>query len=570
MLREYYQRVLRALGYKSERRFISEAIENIEAKWGEKNLFVIEAPTGYGKTTMTASLALMTDEGVGKLIVSYPLRTLLEDQFSKLRKVVNEQRLGKRYMHEESSPYLIKPITLTTIDTLSLTMFGLAPEDLNVVVRGWMGDYSINISRGHYLFSRSSVMMSDVVLDEVHLVAEESKSLTFLAAMVEHMISHDQRVVFMTATMPNRFKKLILCALTRFRDKVEWMEFRGSAEDDEFIASRLEKRPEIRIQPLSSAVKFDRIKRWLDEALERGFRRVLIIFNTVGEAISFYKTLEGYGKKLLIHSRFTESDRLRKQEEIQMLKGGGEYIIVTTQVVEAGLDISSNALITDLAPMCSIIQRFGRFLRYEDEREGVAYVWYDADLEGDRQKYKVYDRGLSAATLDALREVENGRFSLYIPNGERGYKRLLDKVYRDAELRIDFQRIDDMLSLFTNLDDISRGVDLFFEMEGSFVRESASVPIKVSLDMEEVSVEMRIFIQLLKEGLVVGQIVENGEEEVPERLPSWLSGDVSVRQDSIARRILSHVHAEGVRAFLVKGSYNAEYGLEFGMEDDER
>ncbi len=561
MLREYYHRALHALGYKTERKFISEAIERIETSWGEKNLFVIEAPTGYGKTTITASLALMSSEEAGKLIVAYPLRTLLEDQYSKLRNVVDEQRLGKRYMHEESSPYLIKPITLTTVDTLSLTMFGLAPEDLNVVVRGWEEDRFVNTSRGHYLFSWSSVMMSDIVLDEVHLVAEESKSLTFLVAMLEHIISHDQRVVFMTATMPTRFKELILGSLRRFRDRVEWMEFRSTAVDDEYIASCLEKRPEIRIQQLSSDTKFDVIKSWLDDALERGFSRVLVVFNTVGEAVSFYRTLDGYENRLLIHSRFTESDKLAKHERLQRLKSEGKYIVVATQVVEAGLDLSSNALITDLAPMCSIIQRFGRLLRYEGEREGVAYVWYESDLGRDRQLYKVYDRGLSAATLDALREAERGNVSLHVPSGERGYKRLLDKVYQDADLRINYREIEEMLSVFTNLDDISKAVDLFFKMEGSFVRESALVPVRCPEMKEEVSVEMRVFERLLKEGLVKGHIVGNGEEEICE-LPDWLSIGSKIQQRSLARKVIKHIHTAGVKAFIVEGSYNSEYGLE--------
>ena len=568
MLREYYRRALRALGYKTERRYISEAIERIESSWGEKNLFVIEAPTGYGKTTITASLALLTGEEAGKLIVAYPLRTLLEDQYSKLRNVVDEQRLGKRYMHEESSPYLIKPITLTTVDTLSLTMFGLAPEDLNVVVRGWEEDRFVNTSRGHYLFSWSSVMMSDIVLDEVHLVAEESKSLTFLTAMLEHIISHDQRVVFMTATMPTRFKELILDSLRRFRDRVEWMEFRGSAEEDEYIASRLEKKPEIHIRRLGSDAKFDTIRGWLDDALERGLRRVLIVFNTVGEAVSFYRNLEGYENRLLIHSRFTEGDRLRKHEELQRLKSGGDYIIVATQVVEAGLDLSSNALITDLAPMCSTIQRFGRLLRYEGEREGVAYVWYESDLGGDRQIYKVYDRGLCAATLDALREAERGNVSLHVPSGERGYKLLLDRVYQDADLRINYQKIDKMLSVFTNLGDISKAVDLFFEMEGSFVRESALVPVRCPEMKDEVSVEMRVFERLLKEGLVKGQIVENGEKGIHECLPSWLSEGSTTLQGSLTRKIIKHIHNAGVKAFIVEGSYNSEYGLELGVRVD--
>ncbi len=561
-MRDCYTRALQIFGHKSERRFISRAVENLEANWGEKNLFVIEAPTGYGKTTVTATLALKTLVESGKLVAAYPLRTLLEDQYSKLERVVAGDHLGKRYMREESSPYLIKPVTLTTVDTLSLTMFGLAPEDLNNVLRGWVGDSTINATKGHYLFAWSSVILSDVVLDEVHLVAEESKSLTYLIALLEHVMSHEQRVVLMSATMPSRFKELILSSLRHYRDRIEWMEFEGS-EDDDFVRSRLEKSPEIHVRQLNQEDKFNAIKKWLDDSFENGYKRALIVFNTVNEAISFYKTLESYKNILLIHSRFTEGDRRKKHAELERLKRSGEYVIVATQVVEAGIDISSNVLITDLSPMCSTIQRFGRFLRYEDEKEGIAYVWHDADLARNTQQYKVYDRGLCEATLEALREAINDHISLHVPTGSRGYKRLLDRVYSGVDLKIERRRLDEMLRVFTNLGDVSQAVELFMDMEGSFVRSSAMITVQPALEAAGVSIELNSFEQLLKQGLVRGQVVEKDGKLVYEQLPDWLQKYATNREGRLARKIIRHIFRHGVKGFLIEGLYSEETGLEY-------
>lgn len=567
-MRDYYRRVLQLAGYTRERRLISEAVEKMEVSWSKKNLFVIEAPTGYGKTTITATLALRTVEDMDKLIVAYPLRTLLEDQYSKLEKVASQNFLGKRYMHEKSSPYLVKPITLTTIDTLSMTMFGLAPEDLNNVIKGWEEDGSINTTSGHYLFSWSSVILSDIVLDEVHLVAEESKSLTYLIALLEHMISHDQRVVLMSATMPTKFKKLILDHLRRYKDRVEWMDFGDSAKEDDFMRLRKEKKPEVHIYQLDRENRFNVMREWLDHARNRGFRRALVVFNTIREAVSFYRALEGYKNRLLIHSRFTERDRRKKYEELNGLKNRDEYIVVATQVVEAGLDISSNVLITDLSPMCSIIQRFGRFLRYEDEIEGVAYIWYDSNLRKDAQQYKVYDRDLCMATIEALRKVSDGHISLHVPIGEKGYKRLLDKVYQTVDLRIDRKKLDEMLGVFTNLGDISQGVDLFMEMEGSFVRSSTMISVKTDRDVEEVAIELKVFERLLRNGLVKGQIVKKDGESIIESLPEWLI-KYAKTYDSIVRKIIKHIHMHEVKSFYIKGTYSEEIGLEFGTPVDE-
>ena len=72
----------------------------MSSKWDNKNIFIVEAPTGYGKTTLTATLALYTLKNELKTIIVYPLRSLLEDQYKKFSKLLGEEDvLGKRYMH---------------------------------------------------------------------------------------------------------------------------------------------------------------------------------------------------------------------------------------------------------------------------------------------------------------------------------------------------------------------------------------------------------------------------------------------------------------------------------------
>ena len=133
------------------RPFIDHVIDIMGEKWDKDHIFVVEAPTGYGKSTISATIALYSLYEEFKAIVAFPLRTLLEDQYSKFRILAKSDVLGKRYMHAPDSPYLIKPVTLTTIDTLSLTLFGIPPEDLEKVIRYWTG--TSRGSLGHYLFS---------------------------------------------------------------------------------------------------------------------------------------------------------------------------------------------------------------------------------------------------------------------------------------------------------------------------------------------------------------------------------------------------------------------------------
>ena len=133
----------------------------------------------------------------------------------------------------------------------------------------------------------------------------------------------------------------------------------------------------------------------------------LIIVNTVKRAVAVYDALiknrqvQASRDIHLVHSRFRPCDRtgwrdsfLRKDAPVNKPR-----VIVATQVVEAGVDISADVLITDLAPWTSLVQRFGRAARYggqahvyvidiEEEKKAAPYDY--AELEAARTELKYF------------------------------------------------------------------------------------------------------------------------------------------------------------------------------------
>jgi CRISPR-associated endonuclease/helicase Cas3 len=83
----------------------------------------------------------------------------------------------------------------------------------------------------------------------------------------------------------------------------------------------------------------------------------------------------------LIHSRFRPAEREQWKQlfNARIAPDSAGRIIVATQVVEAGVDISSRLLITDLAPFSSLVQRFGRCNRTGDDGAAEIY-WVDRPL----------------------------------------------------------------------------------------------------------------------------------------------------------------------------------------------
>jgi len=96
----------------------------------------------------------------------------------------------------------------------------------------------------------------------------------------------------------------------------------------------------------------------------------LVVCNTVDRARDTFAELQAAGRVdglELVHSRFrpAERDGWRKRFlSREACTADADRIIVATQVVEAGVDISAGCLITELAPWPSLVQRFGRCARY--------------------------------------------------------------------------------------------------------------------------------------------------------------------------------------------------------------
>ena len=133
--------------------------------------------------------------------------------------------------------------------------------------------------------------------------------------------------------------------------------------------------------------------------------RTLAVFNTVDRATAVYRHLSkrrGIPVPVLIHSRFRAEDR---KKHLGIFLNRDEVIAVTTQVVEAGVDVSATTLLTELAPWASLVQRFGRCNRTGDD-EHASVIWFDPGKIEDKQAAPYAAADLSIAQ-GLLRNHEN-------------------------------------------------------------------------------------------------------------------------------------------------------------------
>lgn len=140
----------------------------------------------------------------------------------------------------------------------------------------------------------------------------------------------------------------------------------------------------------------------------------LVILNRVRRAQDVHVAL---GKELkgaplapelsLVHGRFRPADRRREFEKVVGEEGHGgvgDVIVVATQAVEAGIDLSAAVLWTELAPWSSMVQRFGRANRYAELDEGADVFWLDLLARAEDKFAQALSLPYSADDIKAARE----------------------------------------------------------------------------------------------------------------------------------------------------------------------
>lgn len=104
------------------------------------------------------------------------------------------------------------------------------------------------------------------------------------------------------------------------------------------------------------------------EAVSAG-RRVLWVSNTVSRCVETAEkirdALGGAAPVYVYHSRFKYQDRVWRHDSVMRAfeRGAGPCVVCATQVAEMSLDLDADLLVTDLAPVPSLIQRLGRLNR---------------------------------------------------------------------------------------------------------------------------------------------------------------------------------------------------------------
>jgi CRISPR-associated endonuclease/helicase Cas3 len=330
---------------------------------------ILQAPTGAGKThaAMLPFLdAVEHDRDFPhKCLYAVPMRVLanqfVDEYKDRVREAGRDDRIRVAIQTGEHSEdeMLTATLTFATIDQV-LSSFLLSPYSLPRRLS--------NINAG-------AVLASYLVFDEFHLFDPISTLPTTLEML--RMLKAIAPFLLMTAT----FSGDMLSGLAGVLDAVVVPEDGDARQAMQTLASQQKRRCYyVAGRPLCA-----------EAVLEGHQNRTLVICNVVDRARALFEALRdhpnrGDAQLLLLHSRFRQEDRQRIEGDIRRLFGkdgdrNGRWIVVATQAIEVGLDITCEALHTELAPANAILQRAGRCARYEKET-GDVFVYAEV-FDGD-------------------------------------------------------------------------------------------------------------------------------------------------------------------------------------------
>jgi CRISPR-associated endonuclease/helicase Cas3 len=195
-------------------------------------------------------------------------------------------------------------------------------------------------------------------------------------------------------------------------------------------------------------------------------RITLVITNTVQRACETFDALRSIapGQQLeLVHSRFRPTERSEWRRGFLSREAcipGADRIIVATQVVEAGVDISAGCVVTELAPWPSLVQRFGRCARYGGR--GTCLVVDRGREETTARPYEPAELEPAWAALEKLNALTGDVGSAHLEAfeadlDEAGRKALFPYDPRHLLLRRELDELFDTTPDLTGADlDISR------------------------------------------------------------------------------------------------------------------
>lgn len=304
----------------------------LEKGKSEKGLFRLTVPTGGGKTIASLAFALrhVVANRMDRVIYVIPYTSIIEQNAKVFREILGDENVLENHCN----------VDYESTDELREMQLATENWDKPVVV-------TTNVQFFESLFANKSskcrklhnIANSVIIFDEAQMLPNEY--LKPCIAMIEELINHYRTsVVLCTATQPalksffqSKISATELCP--RMHEQFEFFK-RTLFEDIGIVAEK-----------------------FLISKLREEYQALCIV-NTKKRAQSIYKELKGDGVYHLSTSMYPAHRKYVLEEIRKRLQKNEKCILISTSLVEAGVDLDFQSVYRELAGVDSMIQAAGR------------------------------------------------------------------------------------------------------------------------------------------------------------------------------------------------------------------
>lgn len=392
-----------------------------------ERILSIELPTGIGKTFTGVSAALKLKERINnelnfnpRIIYSLPFLTIVDQNSDTISSILNESSLN-------GSNFLLNHNHLSDMNYKSNDLENYDISNSKILIEGWNSEiivttfiqffYSIISNKNKSLRKFHNITNSIILLDEIQsLPYKYWKIINLFFKKLAY--EYNCWIILMTATQPYIFKeneiKSLVDNVDYYFNKFDRVNYNFNLDSQNFE---------------------DFKKEFVDKISNDSKNDYLVVLNTINSSKELYEFIKDYYsvmdydiylddcngicyirddiQLIYLSNNIIPKHRLEKINAIK--ESNRQSIVISTQLIEAGVDIDVDIIYRDLAPLDSLVQTAGRCNRSGNKEKGIVNVISLKNENGKSYSSFIYDSLLLNKTkevLTSLNQISEKEFNL--------------------------------------------------------------------------------------------------------------------------------------------------------------
>lgn len=392
-----------------------------------ERILSIELPTGIGKTFTGVSAALKLKERINnelnfnpRIIYSLPFLTIVDQNSDTISSILNESSLN-------GSNFLLNHNYLSDMNYKSNDLENYDISNSKILIEGWNSEiivttfiqffYSIISNKNKSLRKFHNITNSIILLDEIQsLPYKYWKIINLFFKKLAY--EYNCWIILMTATQPYIFKeneiKSLVDNVDYYFNKFDRVNYNFNLDSQNFE---------------------DFKKEFVDKISNDSKNDYLVVLNTINSSKELYEFIKDYYsvmdydiylddcngicyigddiQLIYLSNNIIPKHRLEKINAIK--ESNRQSIVISTQLIEAGVDIDVDIIYRDLAPLDSLVQTAGRCNRSGNKEKGIVNVISLKNENGKSYSSFIYDSLLLNKTkevLTSLNQISEKEFNL--------------------------------------------------------------------------------------------------------------------------------------------------------------